>query len=895
MAIRRDERIPGGISPWQLGDLLITPPEKRPAAARTNDSSVMRRLAYSGVRWARLLVLALLGAVAFELIVPLAWQRAKSVQPPYSPAFVALTSCMAVVMLTYVISEPIRIRKRQWRRILWYPPTWLAVPIAWGLAAASERLPIALRPQSGGPDWQHAYIVGPIAAAIALGLAARQLPWRRAAGSVAGPEAGTGFTWSEIEAWISAGERPLASGERDLFQHQRIAARIVRNVVVERRDVALLGRFGSGKSSIINLVRSEIARRPETLIVADFDVWAVPNPEDVPRLALNRVISALDDYVDTIRFRGLPVAYQRLAAAEPTGRLSAALGFETAGDSIELLDDLSKVLAAIDAQIVLVVQDLERSGAGFDTRHLQRLLWALRNAKSIQFILSVDPDAAVVDFPKLCESIELVPELEVEQVATILKVARDHWRAKFSDIDPHPNRRNGDKLRLDQALADGMSEYLRKTGRDTPLDALVSLLRTPRALKHVLRRVDYAWSNLHGEAELDDIIIVSALRHGAEPVYRFLLADIDAARHKADEMFPRTKNIKDEWSRVLAEVSAGGAVEKLVDLMGIEQLRKETIRTGSDSPQGVQVSEPVDYFRRIVAEELGPSELRDQAVLRDIDEWKATRSGPLVERLLQSSDADDEYARVWEHFAYRQTDAELMELVQLLVAKIKEHDGSAAAGDHRALIGLWRRCNRRLRHNEHADWLQALIVGAIPVSLNLANDLFYYWTGKNGIVDNAARSSIRQVIVETVRASIRTGDELARALKSDEPYQIGRLVTQTGSDRSLAALEAWRDYLPAVLIEGANKHPELVIPELANLVGDEQSGMVAAGGEYPPRFINRYGIDRARMAALFGDKLDEALSLLVNYRGDNAYAVRAIQAAREWSDERRSSAPPTVT
>lgn len=851
-----------------------------------------RRLAYAGARWGRLLGLAFLGAVAFELILPQAWVPARTLQLPYSPVFVALVTWLAVVVLVYVVSEPIRIRKQQWRRMLWYPPTWLAVAIAWGLASASERLPVALRPQSSGPDWQHAYLVGPIAAAIALALAARQLPWRRRASAVADPAEGTGFTWSEIEAWICAGERPLARGERDLFQHQRIAARIARSVVVEQRHLALLGRFGSGKSSIINLIRSEIARRPETLIVAEFDVWAVPNPEDVPRLALNRIISALDDYVDTIQFRGLPVAYQRLAAAEPTGRLSAALGLETTGDSIELLDDLSKVLVAIDAQVVLVVQDVERAGDGFDTRHLQRLLWALRNTRSIQFILSVDPDAAVMDFPKLCDSIELVPELEVEQVATILQVARDHWRTKYSDIDPHPNRRDGDKLRLDQAVAGGMSEYLRRTGRDTPLDALVSLLRTPRALKHVLRRVDYAWSNLHGEAELDDIIIVSALRHGAEPVYRFLLADIDAARHEPDDMFPRTKNIKDEWPRVLAEVSAGSAVQKLVDLMGIEQLTKDSIRTGSDSPQGVQVSEPVDYFRRIVAEELSPSELRDQAVLRDIDDWKAARTGSLLDRLFQSSEADEEYARVWEHFSDRHTDAELMELVETLIARIKERDRSAAAADHRALIGLWRRCNRRLRQNEHADWLRALIVGAVPVSLHLANGLFYYWTGQYGIVDDAAKATIRRSIVDTVRAIIRTSDDLARVLSSEHPYLIGRLITQTGADPSLAAFEAWRDHLPAFLIDGAKRYPELLMPELANLAGDEQSGIVAAGGEYPPKFINRYGIDRARMTALFGDRLDDAIALLANYTGDNAYAVRAIDAAKEWMLERRDAAPP---
>lgn len=537
------------------------------------------------------------------------------------------------------------------------------------------------------------------------------------------------------------------------------------------------------------------------------------------------------------------------------------------------------------------MQDVERAGDGFDTRHLQRLLWALRNTKGIQFILSVDPDHAPLDFPKLCDSVEVVPSIEVEHVARILTVAYGHWRTKFSDIDPHPNRRDGDKLRLGHALAGGMIDYMRRTGRDTPLDALVSLLDTPRSLKHVLRRVDHAWHNLHGEVELDDIVIVSALRHGAEPVYRFLLADIDAARHEPDDMFPRTKAVKDEWTRVLAEVANGAAAQRLVDLMGIDQLAKDTIRTGVDSPQGVQESEPVDYFRRIAAEELSPSELRDQSVLRDIDQWKASRSGSLLGHLSAASDADEEYARVWEHFSDRHTDAELMELVNQLVAKIRERDGSAAAADHRALIALWRRCNRRLRRNEHVQWLRALILDAVPVSLHLTNGLFYYWTGNYGIVDDAAKSEIRRSIVETVRATISTGDDLARVLTSDHPYLIGRLITQTGVDPSLAAFEAWKDYLPALLIDGAQKHPEAFLPELANLAGDEQSGIVAAGGDYPPIFVNRYGIDRPRMAALFGDRLDEVLMLLANYSGDNAYAVRANDAARAWINERRAGAP----
>lgn len=171
------------------------------------------------------------------------------------------------------------------------------------------------------------------------------------------------------------------------------------------------------------------------------------------------------------------------------------------------------------------------------------------------------------------------------------------------------------------------------------------------------------------------------------------------------------------------------------------------------------------------------------------------------------------------------------------------------------------------------------------------NGLFYYWTGQYGIVDDAAKADIRRSIVEAVRAAIRTGDDLARVLTSQHPYLIGRLITQTGGDPSVAAFEAWRNYLPTLIIDGARKHPNVLIPELANLAGDEQSGVVAAGGEYPPKFINRYGIDRARMTALFGDRLDDAIALLANYTGDNAYAVRAIDPAKTWMLERSDDRP----
>ena len=597
------------------------------------------RLGRSIIRWVRVLSLSVVAAIVFELILPPAWSYISRVSLPYSPIFIGLVTWVLTLLLFYVVTEPLRIRKRQWGNMLRYPPVWSAVLIGWVLAAVSERLPPSIRPQTIGPDWQHVYPIAPIVMALGIAVFLRQLPWRRTEtqpGSSVISSKG-GITQQNIVEWISAGERPIRVSERDLFHHQPLASRIAHVVGREGRSVALLGRFGTGKTSILSLARTELGRFPPTVIVTDFDVWATPKPEDVPRLALNRIVAALDDHIDTTEFRDLPLAYQRLAAAEPTGRLARAFGLEATADSLEAVERLTPILEILNARLVLIIEDVERAGDGFDTRHVQRFLWALRKVERASFILAADEDHARLDCDKLCDTIELVPPVEVKHTATILKVAYDYWLTKFSYIDPHPNRNKGDKLQLEHALLGGTMGYIQRTGRDTPLDALVSLLETPRAIKQVLGRVDQAWRNLYGEVELDDVILVSALRHGADPVYKFLRGNIDAARHKPNAILTRSTTVKAEWENVIGSIANGAAAQKLIDLLGIDQLTKAVAVNVTLSPQGVHKNEPTDYFRRINAEEIGPTELRDQTVLLDIERWQASRDVALVDKLVAAS------------------------------------------------------------------------------------------------------------------------------------------------------------------------------------------------------------------------------------------------------------------
>ena len=250
-------------------------------------------------------------------------------------------------------------------------------------------------------------------------------PCRTTVDASGDPQPPSTWSWGQIHDWISANERPITTDGQDLFGRAPVATRIA-EALREGRSVALLGAFGTGKSSILNLVLAKLRQcstRTTRTIVARLDVWAVPRPVDAPRVALDQVIDALDHHVDTLGLRGLPITYQRLVAALPVRNISRVLGLQTQGDSLAELQRLAPVLEVLNARLVLIVEDVERTTREFDTRHLQRCLWALRGIRHVSFVLACDPDnGPSIDFSKLCDVIELLRPMEYEHVGSILVI-----------------------------------------------------------------------------------------------------------------------------------------------------------------------------------------------------------------------------------------------------------------------------------------------------------------------------------------------------------------------------------------------------------------------------------------------------------------------------------------
>jgi hypothetical protein len=825
-----------------------------------------------------IVVLAALAAWLFDVVLPASTDAALRlpIPPWYSSWFLLATVWLAVACLVFVFTEPLHLHLTQFRSFPRYPPLWFSVVLGIIGGALSQRLPPRLQPLMTSSEWQQWQVVTPLLVAAFIGVLARhfatpspatqRIPTLRSLV----PE-----QWSDLETWVTS-EEPASD---DFFDHGPVVSRIASALLSSDQDraIALLGGYGSGKTSILGWVRHELsAARKPLWVVADVNCWGIQRPEDAPRIALQSMLQALERHVDVQGFRELPSNYQRLMAAEPTGFLRRLVGAAPAPQPLDELARLTPLLRALNARLVIFVEDAERAGSALDTRHLEALLWKLRDVARVSFVLSFDPTHLPTDYRKLCDIIEVVPRLEPARVGRVLGVAYSHWLSDFTFVEPFSDRTKRDRMAVGEP-GNTLLAYVRRVHGDTPVHALTALLNSPRNIKHFIRRMESAWQRLHGEVDIDDLIVLTALRTGGDRAFDFLVRNIDLARQKTDRF---TTNVKPSWEALLAHESDKASVEALVDLLEIEQLRGEHLQVGGERPQAVHLDEPVDYFRRALSERLTPDDVPDQTVLADIDEWRASRTGAMAGHLLTPDSDSSKYLRVWRHFATRLSTVELVELAEQIVSHVVVEMGSAASMDHSGLGAVCGAClEARSGYDWYADWLTDALAKVLPLSLNLANDLFSNFALVNAApVGPERRRTIRADLVAAAKRTFVSADALRQSLNAQHHSALNRLVM--GPHREgFEGVEQWQ-WLAPVLLESARQDGALLVPQLAILLMDSDHGPIVRGDDDKVHTEWQYRLNVERLKGMFAADVKGTLALLASAVSSEDYVAQVADQAR---------------
>jgi hypothetical protein len=388
---------------------------------------------------------------------------------------------------------------------------------------------------------------------------------------------------------------------------------------------------------------------------------------------------------------------------------------------------------------------------------------------------------------------------------------------------------------------------------------LLSLMRTPRVLKHVLRHTYKTWTQLMGEVDLDDLFLINVLRYGAPEAFDFVLEYMSFIRLKhgghppnqnADAIAQLSAHFQSLWNAATKQCSFD-ARQALDLIFYLVPNAKQLLGSGdldpwieNDRPQGVQHFEPTDYWARMLAEEVSPEELRDQVVLKLIEQANRGDVAQLAALLV----ANDKCPSMWGYFSRRMRGESLQPLATDVLRRLLRRDGSRAHSHTEALDVIWSRCIQRANQlTRRQGWLFEGIELSLPVSVEFCNDLFSYWASdRNGNSTPEERHELRQHIYRCATNYFHADSptSLSDALDIEAPSALRFLVLSTdwpATDLPRCDPADWR-WLGSIILDATQLQPDLMISHIVRL-----AGVYADGRE------RQYDIDNALVTAMFGD------------------------------------------
>lgn len=209
-------------------------------------------------------------------------------------------------------------------------------------------------------------------------------------------------------------ERPIKSPHQDRLFRSRFVQRLVNAVISHDRGkssgvvVGITGPWGSGKSSILNLLHDQILQEHPNCIVVRFDPWLVSGRDNIINQFFAELIGSINNasankklksqlsrVLETITDYGANLApVSDLAAPGFGALLKTGVGvFRTALASRKSLYHLRKKvtdeLALISVPIVVMIDELDRVEDD-EVKAIAQLVRAVADFPNISYVLAYD-------------------------------------------------------------------------------------------------------------------------------------------------------------------------------------------------------------------------------------------------------------------------------------------------------------------------------------------------------------------------------------------------------------------------------------------------------------------------------------------------------------------------
>jgi hypothetical protein len=822
----------------------------------------------TAIRWIRILAAAFVAAIVFAYAGPLICSKSQSFEQAFfgNDALGIVALFIAAFTGITVVHRWIGSELGHARQMFRYPPLPMAVFMGLIIASCLPRFSDGLLSKSNPTNWSDNVLIAVVYALFWFVYAgARQFTkCSEFSDSAIAPlqQSAKSLSDAELKSWLKRDE-PISDGTLDLFDHTIIARRLLDRLRREESTIALQGEFGSGKSSVCRIVAQEAKNNEINTIFVFVSCWGFEDATRAQKEVLEAILRDVSREVDCLSIRELPEAYSDAIGSHSTWARTLLQIGQRRLSPIAQLRRLSPILAAINRKVLVVIEDVDRTGIRFDITQIQALLMQFREVHGLSFILAISP-IQQVDFVKLCDHLEMMPVMERGQILQLIHQTREMLLREF------PAGIVLDKLQPLIAEDDDYTIFDQHLSYAWPWQiALCELLNQPRLLKHALRRVLDAWPRLHGEVNFDQLISIAALRVAAPEAFQFfcdrfhlfasaMKSDTSSLAASAKTNFK--ENLICEWKNVCAagQFDINSVASLLKHIYPMTAAVTGISAVHAVVRQSMQSTRRRDVFaRRLFTERPNPGEVRDQHILRLMQAAASDANAlrKLAETITDSQSASDAF----EDFADAVMFESELQLLTEVYAIIRERHGVRA--DRDACPGFfapWRRITDN-RPKGFEDWLAAELVKCIPGHLRLLTNIYYFWLGTNKH-SREERTRARQAIIESVKTAWKAASPEAIAAGFDPtfPYVLFHLVFTSDFEQPDAVpfskIEDWIWSGP-ILLKASQLHPEIILPHILIALNDDEK----RGREIP-----KYAFQRDRLLKWFGDESGKLLSLIAS-------------------------------
>jgi hypothetical protein len=335
-------------------------------------------------------------------------------------------------------------------------------------------------------------------------------------------------------------DRPIRTLEENRIPgFKNIAEKILSHLQISTKidnhgpNVALIGSYGSGKTSLCNLIEDTYKKlrgdqKKIKIIFCRFEAWQYLTADAAVRGLLDCIISQIKKCVDSTELSTISERYLEALGACPHWSLKIiSVLLKGKRSPEEIVQILQNVLLRINRKVVVFADDLDRlenrSTEAQDA--IAAALNQLQNLTNVQYVLCVGssmtmntgktPQKTNYDLLKSTRFQEIIPDIPSEDIIHRIADLRNEAISLDENMFYPWYEKDSDDLLRFSPIIESFSRSM--------ASQIIKIIQTPRELKTVERETREKWKSLNGEISWYDLVMINIIKTCELSVFEWII------------------------------------------------------------------------------------------------------------------------------------------------------------------------------------------------------------------------------------------------------------------------------------------------------------------------------------------------------------------------------------